>query len=320
MTLVRRARRFFSSDNEPALRGAVGRQTEAFHAARIVVRCYYAVVLFFAVGTLRDWSVYLDRRETLALWPVGWLNVVPLRAGILGILMAYLGAAFLGAIFPARRWARTLVFAGLLEFAALDNSFGKISHNYHLWVLTAFLLVFLPRGVSRTADRTTRQRFSLIFWSCQAIVLLTYTMSGVGKIGGAIYQLWAGQNNLFAPTGLASIVADRLLQTNSSSWLGPWLLAHSWFGWPLGLVALYLELFAFWAAFRPALQRWWATGLIVFHIGVYLLLGITFNQTVLLVGLLFFTTPLCGAEQRSQVILQQFPLLGRFLRKPFRSL
>ena len=237
MILLRRARRVFSSVNQPALQGALGRQTEAFHAAGIVVRCYYATVLFLAVATLHDWSVYLDRREIMALWPVDWLNAVPLRGGILGILMAYLVAAFLGAIFPARRWARALVFAGLLEFAALDNSFGKISHNYHLWVLTAFWLVFLPKTPGRITDRATRQRFLLVFWGCQAIVLLTYTMSGMGKIGGAIYQLCTGQNNLFLPTGLVSIIADRLLQTNSSSWLGPWLLAHPWLGWPLGLAA-----------------------------------------------------------------------------------
>src|ERR1017187_6869616 len=132
MTFLRRARRLFSSDIQPAFRGALGRQTEAFHTARIVERCYYAVVLFFAVTTLRDWLVYLDRRETLTLWPVGWLNVVPLRTGILGILVGYLVTAFLGAIFPERRWTRALVFAGLIEFAALENSFGKISHNYQI--------------------------------------------------------------------------------------------------------------------------------------------------------------------------------------------
>jgi hypothetical protein len=320
MTLLRRARRFFSSDAQPMRRGALQRQTESFHAAWIVVRCYYAAILFFAVATLHDGTIYLERREILALWPVSWLHAVPLRAGILRILVGYVTVAFLGAIFPAWRWTRMLVFIGLLEFAALDNSFGKISHNYHLWVLTAFWLIFLPKTPTRTVDRATRQRFLLIFWACQAIVLLTYTMSGVGKISGTIYQFCAGQNNLFMPTGVASIIADRLLQTNSNSWLGPWLLGHPWLGWPLGLASLYLELFAFWAAFRPALQRWWAAGLILFHIGVYLLMGITFTQTVLLMGLLLLTTPFYSDEQNSWAIMKRLPLLGSVLRKVFRSL
>jgi hypothetical protein len=320
MTFHRCARRLFGPGDQPARRGALRRQTELFHTAQTIVRCYYVVVLFFAVMTLQDWSAYLDRKEILALWPVGWLNVVSLRGGMMVILMGYLITAFLGAIFSARRWARVSVFAGLFEFAALDNSFGKISHNYHLWVLTAFWLMFLPKAPVRTVNRAMRQRFLLIFWMCQAIVLLTYTMSGVGKIGGAIYQLCAGQNDFFMPTGLASIIADRLLQTNSSSWLGPWLLAHPWLGWPLGLAAMYLEFFAFWAAFRPALQRWWGAGLILFHIGIYVLMGITFTQTILLVGLLFLTTPLSGDEQDVREVVKQLPLVGWILRTPFRSL
>ncbi len=69
---------------------------------------------------------------------------MPLRAGVLGILTGYLATTFLGAVFSHRRWARLLAFLGLLEFVALENSFGKINHAHHLWVLTAFLLVFLP--------------------------------------------------------------------------------------------------------------------------------------------------------------------------------
>jgi len=320
MTSLRGARRFFGYSDGPARHEALRHQTELFVAAQTIVRCYYAVVLFFAATTLHDWPSYLDRRETMALWPVCWLNAVPLRAGMMAILGGYLAAAFLGAIFPARRWARALLFIGLFEFAALENSFGKISHNYHLWVLTAFWLVFLPKASVRTADRATRQHFLLIFWGCQAIVMLTYTMSGVGKIGGAIHQFCTSQNNLFMPTGLASVIADRLLQTNSTSWLGPWLLAHPWLGWPLGLAAMYLEFFAFWAAFRPALQRWWAAGLILFHIGIYILMGITFTQTILLVGLLFLTMPLAGDVPNVREIVKQLPLVGWILRKSFRGL
>jgi hypothetical protein len=320
MSFSRQARRFFGPHDHPSAPRALCRQTESFHGARIVVRCYYVVVLFFAAAMIRDWSGYLERPEVLALWPVWWLDAASLRAGMLGILGGYLAAAFLGAVFPDRRWARILVFVGLLESVALENSFGKINHNYHLWVLTAFLLVFLPDTSALTADRATRQRFVIVFWSCQAMVLLTYTMSGVGKAAGAIYQLFAGQNNLLMPTGCASIVANRLLQTNSRSWLGPWLIAHPWFGWPLMLVCVYLELFAFWAAFRPALHRWWAAGLILFHVGVYLVMSIAFSPAVMLVGLLFLASPFRGEEQIRGAVAKQLPLLSWFPRRGFRSL
>jgi hypothetical protein len=320
MSFSRGARRFFGPFDHPSSPWALRRQTESFQATRIIVRCYYVVVLYFAVATMHDWPGYLDRRELLTLWPVWWLEAVPLREGMLGILSGYLAMAFLGAVFSDRRWVRALVFVGLLEFVALDNSFGKINHNYHLWVLTAFLLIFLPDTRARIANRAMRQRFVTIFWSCQAIVLLTYTMSGVGKVAGAIYQLFAGQNNILMSTGFVSIIANRLLETNSSSWLGPWLIAHPWLGWPLMLGSVYLELFAFWAAFRPALQRWWGTGLILFHVGVYLLMGIAFSPAILLVGLLFLVSPFQGEKRVRGAVVNQLPIISWFMSVVFRSL
>jgi len=320
VSFTRRARRFFRGHEFRSSLSALRGQTASFRAARIVVRCYYAVVLFFAATTMQDWSGYLDRREALPLWPVWWLHAVPLQAGMLGILAGYLVAAFLGAVFSDRRWARVLAFVGPLEFVALDNSFGKINHNYHLWVLTAFGLVFLPDIGARAATRTERQRYVTVFWACQAIVLLTYTMSGVGKVAGAIYQLCAGQNNILMPTGLAAIVADRLLQTNSTSWLGPWFVAHPWFGWPLGLASIYVELFSFWVAFRPSLHRWWAAGLILFHIGVYLLMRISFSPAVLLVGVLFLASPFRCEGESGWRAAEQLPLFGWVWRKAFPRL
>ena len=86
------------------------------------------------------------------------------------------------------------------------------------------------------------------------------------------------------------------------------------------LACVYLELFAFWAAFRPSLHRWWAAGLILFHVGVYLLMSIAFSQAVLLVGLLFLASPFRGEEPVRGVVVKQLPVLSWLLRKAFRSL
>jgi hypothetical protein len=320
MTNLRNVRRFFAGRDRPSSPQAFRRQTESFQAVQIVVRCYYVVLLFFAVMTIHDWPGYLDRTEALPLWPVCWLHAVPLRAGILGILIAYPATAFLGAVFSGQWWARLLAVLGLFEFVAMDNSFGKINHSNHLWVLTAFVLVFLPDVTDRVPDRATRQQYLTIFWACQAITLLTYTMSGIGKGVCAVYQLCAGQNNILMPTGLAAIVASRLLQTGSSSWLGPWLVAHPWFGWPWGLVSTYLELFAIWIAFRPVLLRWWAAGLIVFHIGVFLCMTINFLPVVPLLGLLFLAAPPCPEERSVLGAARQLPVVSLVLRKALRGL
>jgi hypothetical protein len=317
MTILRTARRFFAGRGRTSSRRALSRQTEAFQTARIIVRVYYIALLFLAAATMDDWPLYLDRAEVLPLWPVHWLAVVPLHVGVLGILIGYLATTFLGALFPDRRWARSLAFLGLLEFVAMDNSFGKINHAHHLWVLTAFVLVFLPDVTNLTTDRATRQRFLTVFWACQAIALLTYTMSGIGKVVGAVYQVCAGQDNIFMPSGLAALVANRLLEKGSSSWLGPWLIAHPWFGWPLGLVSVYLEFFAFWMAFRPVLLRWWAAGLILFHIMVFLFMAIGFIPVVPLLGLLFLVVPPRPEERSVLDAARQMPVLSLALPARF---
>ncbi len=320
MTILRSMRRFFAGRDRPTSRRALRHQTKLFQTTRVVVRCYYVALLFFAAATMDDWPSYLDRMEALPLWPVDWLRLVPLRAGVLGILTGYLATTFLGAVFSHRRWARSLAFLGLLEFVALENSFGKINHAHHLWVLTGFLLVFLPDVTGPSADRATRQRFLTVFWACQAITLLTYTMSGLGKVVCAIYQVCAGQNNILMPSGLATLIASRLLQTSSTSWLGPWLIAHPWFGWPLGLASIYVEFFAFWIAFRPMLLRWWAAALILFHIMVFVCMAIGFMPVVLLLGLLFLGTPPCPGERSLLDAARQLPALSLVLRRPLRGL
>jgi hypothetical protein len=320
MTLLRTVRRYFAGRDRPASRVALVYQTEAFQTARVVVRCYYVVLLFLAAATMDEWPSYAGRSEALPLWPVYWLGMVPLRVGLLGILIGYLTTTFLGALFPHRRWARLLAFLGLLEFVAMENSFGKINHAHHLWVLTAFLLVFLPDTADTATDRVTRQRFLMVFWACQAITLLTYTMSGFGKVIGAVYQLCAGQNNILMPSGLATLVASRLLQTSSTSWLGPRLISHPWFAWPVGLVSVYLEFFAFWIAFRPALFRWWAAGLILFHTMVFLCMAVGFIPVVPLLGLLFLAVQPSAEERSVLAAVRQLPVLSFLFQKALQGL
>ena len=291
-------------------------QTRAYISARLLVRCYYAALLYFALALLPDWQGILARSALVPLWPVAWLGRVELRHGILFVLVLYLLGAFFGAVLPEKRWARALAFLGLFEFVAFNNSFGKIGHSLHVWVLTAFLLIFLPE-FSKTFSRGNRQRFLTIFWGCQATLLLIYTMSGLGKILGAFYQIGLGETNAFMPSALASIVAQRLLETNSRSLLGPWLIDHPLAGWPIMLGDLYLQLFAFCAAFRPSLHKPWAIALILFHIASFLFLTINFAPNALLLALFLILSPFRSPEHNWQHSLGDLPLFGSFFARIF---
>lgn len=295
-------------------------QTKSFGRATLLVRCYYACNLYFALALMADWTGLLNRNMPAPLWPVAWLTHVPLRTGIGAILWLYLLGALAAAIFPQKRWTRIIAFAGVFEWVAFNNSYGKIGHSMHLWTLVSALLIFLPdlkRGES--PSRTQRQKFLLIFWACQAMIMLAYSMSGLGKVVVAIYQGCLGQMHAFSSNALAEVIAERLLETNSRSLLGPWLIDHSSVGWPLLLGAIYLELFAFLTVFRPSLHRFWACGLILFHIGSFLLLTVSFPQNCLLLALFFLSSPFHRDDENWRHTLADLPLLGRLFPRQCAS-
>jgi hypothetical protein len=288
-------------------------QTAAFGRTRLLVRCYYVMMFFYALTLLPDWTALSERNSPAALWPVAWLHSVNLRTGIAAIMALYLSGALAAAILPGQRWARAAAFLGIFEFVAFNNSYGKIGHAMHTWVITAGLLIFLPAldADGQPASRAKRQQFLTIFWACQALVLLLYSMSGLGKVAGAVYQLSAGQTSAFAPGALAAIIANRLTETNSKSLLGPWLIEHPLAGWPMLWGDIYLQLFSFIIAFRPSLHRIWALALIVFHIASYLLLTINFAPSALLLALLFFNSPFRREYASWHDCLTGLPLFGR---------
>ena len=293
--------------------------TRRFAVAQGLVRAFYAFLLYLACLQLTELAGLTRQTLNLPLWPVAWLgpNGTASAAGVRALFFFYVGSNALAALLPGWRALRLLAFVGLLEYVALKNSFGKISHSFHLPLLVAGVLVFLPTGWERPAprtDRRLRQAALLVFWACQAAVLLTYTMSGLGKLGGALYQLATLQPNAFGPGAFGAHIAQRLLQTHSQSDLGAWIIRHPLLTWPLMPGAIYLELFSFWIAFRPALGRAWAAVLIAFHFGTFFTMTILFPQSCFLLALLFFQSPFAPDRPPGpRALLAQVPLLGEAL-------
>jgi len=293
------------------------KQRDAFETARVVVRCYYAALFYFAVRALGGWPGYLDREASDPLWPLCWLRYLPEPAwGVHLIMLVFLTGTVAAAGRPGARWARIPAFVGVLLYVAFQNSFGKIGHSMHLWVITAFLLVFLPAGWLGTepCDRVRRQKTLLAFWSCQALILLTYSMAGLGKVLGGVQQFLDGQVHAFAREAMAAHVAARLMETNSRSVLGPWFIEHPLVGWFTMWAAIYLQLCAFWVAFRPRLHRVWAWGLILFHVGTDLTMTVGFSTQVLLVGLFLFVSPFQPADSSWRALVRDLPILGAGFR------
>jgi hypothetical protein len=212
--------------------------------------------------------------------------------------------------------ARAAAFAGVMQFAALSNSTGKIGHSLHVMVLISFLLIWLPDGWHRPgAARWVRNGVCLLVAGAQALLMLSYTMAGLIKIGAGVFQWAAGQHSVFHFDGLARQIADRLLQTGASRPVGEWLVAHPGASWPLMMFVLYIELFAVWAVFRPRLQVFFAVSLIVFHVGSYFTMTILFLNNCILIGLLLATVPLGSPRWTVTGFLRDLPLIGAWVRR-----
>ncbi len=283
--------------------------------AQLVVRAFYFYLLVLAAISLPEFSGLAQPRALSLLWPVAWIDAMEPVRGLRFVLGFYLLASLAVALWPGPRFFRIAAFLGLLCFVALKNSEGKIGHSLHLPVLVALAFAFLPRGWERPdAPRPVRMSLLQVCAATQVLLLLTYTMSGLGKLGGGAYEWLSGQAHPFQIDGFSRIVAERLLQTNSSSILGRWIVDHPWLGWPLLPGAIYLQITAVIAAFRPSLHRLWGTALILFHIGNAFILTIYFPHSIFLLGLFLLASPFAPAGFDARRILADLPILSIFSR------
>lgn len=293
---------------------SIGEQTARegpFGKARDIVRYFYYHLVFLAVFFLPSWDNFLTRANFSPLWPIAWAKYTSFPTVVTIVGFAFLTGALLGAFFYWHRIGRFLAFVGILQFHALESSFGQPSHQWYPWLYLSFLFLFLPDAwgeLDRSVEK--RKKFLLIFWGAQALFLLTYSMSGIGKLWSAIVQLAHGQPNAFSPNAFALQIADWLTQMQATTLLGSFIIAHPLVGWPFYLAMLYLLLFAVLAAFRPAIQKLWAFGLILFHIGTYLTMRIYFFPPVILLLLLFFDSPFRSPGTTWRDILANLPFVG----------
>jgi len=289
--LARTLRLWFKGTSEPGGQQSRFHWRDAHSQAQLGIRTLYAFQALIALHILPHWESLLGREGFVPLWPVTWMDMapeIPARAFILGL---FFFGSIVAAIHPAPRWSRALAFLGLFGYMAWHNSFGKIGHGLHVLLFIQFLMIWLPDGWSRDSaqsQRPTRMATLYLFWCAQGVPLLAYSMAGLIKTGCAIYQLIAGQASAFGPEALPRHIADRLLQTGESAPLAQWVIDWPWLFVPMMWVTLYLELFAFWALFRPTLRKIFVVGLIAFHLGSFLTMGILFTHNMFLLILLFF--------------------------------
>lgn len=312
------ALRWVRSEPRRSLGETVRFQQRAYERATVVVQAFYAVSLAWLVVDMGRWPDLLDSEVARPLWPAGWVSRTDPGPGLAVIMGLYAAGALSAAAFPRVRAFRLLYAFGLLEYMAVINGYGKINHNFHGWLWVAALLTLLPGHRARRGCTAERQATLAVLWSCQVIVLFFYALTGLWKFAYAVHALASERVSAFELDGFSLIVAGRLLETNQHTLLGDWLARNPLPGWVLFNGTMYLEAFALVAAFRPRLHRVWGMGLIVFHLGTQVAMGFSFEQNIVLVGLLLVCSPWAPETVRVGEVLGDLPgvrfVLARFGR------
>jgi predicted DCC family thiol-disulfide oxidoreductase YuxK len=276
--------------------------------AQLIVRVFYFSLFMAAYSTIRGLGAASSSNVVDPLWPIQWVSDLGLNNEIFTIIQVlFISASLLAFIVPQFRLVRILVTISLLCYSAYTNSFGKVDHGWHLYLWVSFAFVFLPNR--KASEKALRYLMTFVF--AQFIVLFSYTMSGFWKLLYGLMQWRGGETSIFSLDSLSNQVAQRLIQTNSESVIGDFIVQNEWPGFIMLLSAVFLELFSVLILFRSRLHQVWGLSLILMHTGIYLAMTISFYNSIVVVGLLFVLSPF--AVHRPFVTkhtLADLPLIG----------
>lgn len=279
------------------------------------IRFFYLLVLVESFGEFAYLYSGSLPESIIPLWPVYWVSFLSVETGIKITGLFVIVSAFLAFYKADFRLFRVVTFIGLLEFIALINSFGKISHSNHLLVLISFILILMPDNWDKSAKNSEKKsRIGSVYLGCLSIIMLTYALSGFWKIEEGIIQLFRSQIGSLNPEAMAYQISGRLLETNSKSLLGDFFIEHYWISWPLYLGSIYLEFCSIFIVLKPGLHRLWGGVLIVFHIFVYLTMTIIFSNNIFLLGIFFMNSPYKLTRISIVKQLEELPLIGNQIR------
>jgi hypothetical protein len=295
-------------------------QRQAYVKATFIVRFLYIITLWPVLNRLgADWLPWRTVEALDPVWSVAWFPFLDpvLGADIIGGLTLVTILAVV--LFPQSKFVRVLAFIGFFIFASFSNSFGKVNHDLHAWMAILFGFMFIPAGSWKAGERSIlfRQYFLTAVWFGMALMMLFYSMAGLFKLYGIGFQISNGMVSALHPYGLAYQVMGRQILTNTESLFGSAMLDFPWIGWPMYLAAIYLEVFAIVAVFRPRLHLVWGLGLIGMHLGNWMFLSITFNPNVVLLALFFVNSPFRPFLFNLKTTVRDLPVLGWLINRAY---
>ncbi|MEL6643708.1 MAG: hypothetical protein AAFQ79_07215 [Pseudomonadota bacterium] len=272
------------------------------------VQAFYLFFLLLSFDMMRRVYALVGTDQVVTpLWPVAWVTRTGLDAAattICGMLMISALAALWR---PYDWWPRLLAAVSLLQGVALMHSFGSINHSLHYPLWVAFLMLLAPaaRAPEGTTSISTHMRWLIAIFTTQVAVALFYTLSGLHKL---YYGFFPNDVSSFAPEALPLLVMNRWYETGNEPMLAALFADNLALAWPAYLLVIYFELVFLVAVFRPQLHRIFGFVFVVFHTGVWLVIGITFPYQPIMVALLFLWSPFAEMERLSlRQLIAQLP-------------
>ena len=190
-----------------------------FEHARMIVLFYYMASVYLSaqimlsIGTTVKTTQHWD-----FLWPLYWVDPNDARIQLSVVATLCFLSSLLAAVFHRVQAIRILFCAFFLLAATVGNSYAGINHPYHAWFWVSFVLIFLPgesHEKQKNPSRAHMMSYTTTFLMAQVMLFLFYSMSGFWKIGVSIRLAIKGVDGAFSPRGLAYILADRILQTDT---------------------------------------------------------------------------------------------------------
>lgn len=249
---------------------------------RSLTFAYAAAWLVVRAGYLRDVARLPERRFD----PVGVLAFLDAPPGAATVAIVWVASLLSCALVVAQRVpavAAPVGACGLFVLVTYTSSFGQVFHTEHLLALHLLVLA-AATVIERPGSDGESSGWPLNLM--MTIVVLTYVLAGVAKLrwsgvawaSGDVLQNW--------------IAIDNLRKHLFGDWyspLGGRLSTWDWVWPPLAVVTLTVELGAPLAMFAGRLRTAWLVAAWAFHLGVLVLMAISFPYQLVGVAYVAFT-------------------------------
>ena len=277
-----------------------------------LTRVYYLIAAYVIVNG--RFHPLHNTAPTDNLWPVALVK--ELSGGyVLSNLTATIAfgasaVALLAVFFPRMLIWRLGVFVYFFYNDALLNSFGFPGYAERIYVFISFALLFLPPNYNFKEKLSYRNVLAClaVFWLTQALLLITYSISGFWKVRDSGMEV-------FATDGMTRILISRALSdTLDIPLFLPVIAPHLGLTHLMQLAIIYVQLSAIFALFRPHLHRPFGVILVLFHFGTDWILNVRFPANILVVGLFLILSPTAPRRFSFMGFVLSLPVLGIPLR------